>query len=391
MRLIYDLVNHLFVALPMRHLKNITLYHLMINDQKMIGIQFRPDKVIHALIKSLDKPKWSEHYKMVYLPHNKRNLGQIFKTFKGEVWINYNRFLVNKPLNKDNGKVDVNWFRKRETPPGYRVCPEEFLLKLELKRYANSTVKTYVTFFEQFINHYKDSDLHVLDEDDIRAYLQQLIARGMSNSYLNQAINAIKFYYEVVCGMPNRFYGLERPRKEHKLPNVISKEEVVALIKSTNNIKHRCIVELLYSAGLRRSELLNLKINNIDSKRMLIRVNGSKGNKDRQTLLSHTALEHLRSYFKKWKPRKYLFEGRGNTQYSGTSVLKVVKNAARKAKLKRKVTPHMLRHSFATHLLESGVDIRQIQVLLGHASTKTTEIYTHVATNTFKTIKNPLD
>lgn len=363
----------------------------MIKDQKMIGIKFMPDRLIQGLIKSLPDPKWSTQYNMAYIPNNKENLELIHSTFKGMAWINYNRFFPNRPLNTTNELVDVDWFRKRELPPGHRSCPEEYLLKLELKRYANSTVRTYVAFFEQFINHYRDKELNSMDESDIRAFLQTMIHRNASNSSLNQAINAIKFYYEVVLGMPNRFYEIERPRKEFKLPKVISKEEVLALIKNANNIKHQCVIALLYSSGLRRSELMNLKINDIDSKRMLIRVKDAKGKKDRYTLLSQTVLQDLRVYFKEWKPQKYLFEGRKGDKYSAESVLKIVKTASEKARIGQTVTPHVLRHSFATHLLESGVDLRQIQVLLGHGSSKTTEIYTHVATNTFKNIKNPLD
>ena len=363
----------------------------MINNQKMIGIKFSPDKLIQGLIKGLPNPKWSKEYNMAYIANTKDNLGIVFNTFKGMVWINYNRFLTNRPLNTKNETVDVEWFRKRKPIPEYRLCPEEYLLKLELKRYANSTVRTYVSFFEMFINHYKEKELNTIDESDIRAFLQTLIHRNVSNSYLNQAINAIKFYYEVVLGMPNRFYEIERPRKESKLPTVISKEEVLSIIESTNNIKHRCIVQLLYSSGLRRSELLNLKLIDVDSKRMLLRVEGSKGNKDRYTLLSQTALADLRMYFKEWKPKKYLFEGQTGGKYSAESVAKIVKRASVKSGTKQSVTPHVFRHSFATHLLESGVDLRQIQVLLGHGSSKTTEIYTHVATNTFKNIKNPLD
>lgn len=363
----------------------------MIKDQKMIGIKFSPDKLIQNLIKGLPNPKWSQQYNMAYILNTKENLGILFTTFKGIVWINYNKFYPNKPVNTSNEIVDVQWFRKRLIVPGYRLCPEEYLLKLELKKYANSTVKTYVTFFEMFINHYSDRKLETLDEGDIRAYLQVLIQRNASNSYLNQVINSIKFYYEVVLGMPNRFYEIERPRKEYKLPTVISKEEIISIIEHTNNLKHRCIVQLLYGSGLRRSELLNLKLNDIDSKRMLIRVEGAKGNKDRLTLLSKNALEDLRMYFKEWKPKEFLFEGRKGGRYSPESVVQIVKQAANKAGVKQNVSPHTLRHSFATHLLESNVDLRQIQVLLGHGSSKTTEIYTHVATNTFKTIKNPLD
>lgn len=375
----------------MNSLKSITLYHLMIKNQKMIGIKFYPDKLIQGLIKSLPNPKWSQEYNMAYIPNTKANLGIIFTTFKGLVWINYNRFLTNRPINTSNETIDVEWFRKRKTVPEYRLCPEEYLLKLELKRYANSTVKTYVTFFELFINYHKEEELKELNEQDIRAFLQSLIQKKHSNSYVNQAINAIKFYYEVVLGMPNRFYEIERPRKESKLPKVISKEEVISIIENTNNIKHRCIVQLLYGSGLRRSELLNLKIKDIDSERMFVSVEGSKGNKDRLTLLSKTALKDLRRYYKKYEPQLFLFEGKKGIKYSGASVLKIVRTAAEKARIRTTVTPHVLRHSFATHLLESGTDLRKIQVLLGHGSTKTTEIYTHVATNTFESIKNPLD
>ncbi len=363
----------------------------MINNTKMIGIKFDSDKVIQALIKSLSNPKWSEQYRMVYLPNTKQNLNDVFNVFKGVILINYNKFFTNKPINKDNEILDITWFRKRKSTPYYKYCPEAYLLKLELKRYSNNTVRIYVPFFEMFINFYRDREVNTLDENDIRTFLQHLIQRELSNSYINQVINAIKFYYEVVLGMPNRFYDIERPRKEYKLPKVISKEEILLIINNTNNIKHRCVIELLYGSGLRKSELLNLKIKDIDSKRMLVRVQNAKGNKDRVTLLSQNALNNLRVYFKEYRPRNYLFEGQKGGKYSGESVLRIVKLAAAKAKISERVTPHVLRHSFATHLLESGVDLRQIQVLLGHSSSKTTEIYTHVATNTFKTIKNPLD
>ncbi len=363
----------------------------MINHQRMIGIKFFPDKLIQALIKGLPNPRWSDTYNMAYITYSKENLGIIFNTFRGTVWINYNRFLSNKPINTNNEDMDVAWFRKRKTPPNYRLCPEPYLLKLELKRYANSTVKTYVNFFELFINHFNEMDLQEIDEAHVRAFLQHLIQKKYSNSYINQAINAIKFYYEAVLGMPNRFYEIERPRKETKLPSVISKEEVLSIINHTNNFKHRCIIQLLYGSGLRRSELLNLKLSDIDSKRMLIKVNDSKGNKDRLTLLSKTALKDLRKYYIKYEPQIYLFEGRKGIKLTGSSVLQIVKKAAARARIRVNVSPHVLRHSFATHLLESGTDLRQIQVLLGHGSTKTTEIYTYVATNTFKEIKNPLD
>ncbi|MGK0139713.1 MAG: integrase/recombinase XerD [Algoriphagus sp.] len=219
---------------------------------------------------------------------------------------------------------------------------------------------------------------------------------GKSKSYLNTAVNAIKFYYEVVLGMPNRFYAVDRPRRDKKLPIVLSRPEIKSIIENTNNIKHRCIASLLYSSGLRRTELLNLKMTDIDSKRMVIKVLGAKGNKDRITLLGTSVLEELRIYFKEWRPKVYLFEGKSGHKYSGTSVLQIVKKAAIRAGIKSKVSPHVFRHSFAAvrrlgHLLEDGVDLRQIQSLLGHGSIKTTEIYTHVSTKHLKTFKNLLD
>ncbi|PKV51563.1 site-specific recombinase XerD [Aquimarina sp. MAR_2010_214] len=356
----------------------------------MIGLQFHPDKVIQALIKELPNPKWSREFAMVYIINTKENLNHVFEKFRGVAWINGNSFFKEKVI-RDNEPVDVNWYRNRAKAASYRYVPEAYLLKLELKRYALNTCKIYISLFEKFINQYPDKDIVELSEQEIRAYLQLLIRQKKSNSYINQTINSIKFYYEVVMGMPNRFYSIERPRKEQKLPQVLSKEEILAMIANTNNIKHRCIVSLLYSAGLRRSELLELKIQDIDSKRMLIHIKNAKNNKDRYSLLSKTVLKELRVYYKEWKPKKYLFEGLKGTKYSGSSVKEIVVKAAEKSKINRRVTPHMLRHSFATHLLENGTDLRYIQTLLGHGSTKTTEIYTQVAINNFKSIKNPLD
>ena len=176
--------------------------------------------------------------------------------------------------------------------------------------------------------------------------------------------------------MPNRFYNIERPRKDKKLPIVLSKDNVKKIIEHTNNIKHRCIVSLLYSAGLRRSELLNLKLSDIDSSRMLVFIKDSKGNKDRYTLLSTNILNDLRLYYKEWKPTTYLFEGQKNEQYSAASVGKIVTEAAIKAGIKKRVSPHTLRHSFASHILRGGADIRTIQELLGHSSLSSTQIYT---------------
>lgn len=373
------------------HSKHITLKHLYIQDAKYIGLKYYPHPAIDNIVKTLPDVGWSEMYSMHYIPNTKENVGKIFKIFKGIAWVNTGNFFNNKPRQKDNVSLSVDHFRKRKLKEGYRACPEEFMRKLELKRYSLNTAKTYINFFERFINYYSDKPLESIDENDIRKYLQLLVQEGRSHSYLSQAVNSIKFYYEVVMGMPNRFYSIERPRPEQKLPKVISKDEVSEMIKRTKNLKHRCIISLLYSAGLRRSELLNLKISDIDGKRMLILVREAKGNRDRVTILSPYLLNELRAYYKEYRPKEYLFEGPGKKKYSAESVGKIVKYSAKRANIQKRVTPHMLRHSFATHLLEDGADLRYIQGLLGHRSSKTTEIYTQITLNHVKNIKSPLD
>jgi len=376
----------------MQKSKMITLKHLLIGGDKCIGMKFYADKVIDALIKTLPEPKWSNEFSMAYVKNTKANLDLIFSQFKGVAWVNCSHFFHDKPLMNGNVTPSISHIQNKATSlTKARRCPDEYLQKLQLKKYAQNTVNTYVNCFEVFINHYKDRPLMELNENDIRTYLQELVKLKKSDSYINQAINSIKFYYEAVQGMPNRFYAVERPRKKQTLPKVLGKSEVTKLIAHTNNLKHKCIVSLLYSAGLRRGELLNLKLSDIESSRMLVRIEGAKGNKDRMTLLSKSLLNDLRIYYKQYRPKKWLFEGPSNAQYTSTSVAAILKNAGLKAKLQKRVTPHMLRHSFATHLLENGTDLRYIQTLLGHNSSKTTEIYTHVAMNSFAGIVSPLD
>ena len=378
---------------PMSNIKpkSIILKHLLINDEKKIGLQFVPDKTINTFIKTLPNIKWSKEYGMAYIQNNQTNLNTIFEVFKGIAWVSAAHFFPKQKIKTNNSPVSVDDFRKRKLKANFIPCPEAYLQKLELKQYALNTANTYVNLFEKFINHHKDTTVDTLDENDIRAYMQLLIQQGKSHSYVNQMINSIKFYFEVVLQMPNRFYSIERPRKSEVLPKVISLHEVQALINFTNNIKHKCIVSLLYSAGLRRSELLNLKLEDIDSHRMIITVKHGKGNKDRQTILSQSVLNDLREYYKKWKPKVYLFEGNDNQQYSASSVLQIIKKAAKKAGIRKNISAHTLRHSFATHLLENGTDLRYIQVLLGHNSSRTTEIYTQVAISNLKGIKSPIE
>lgn len=375
----------------MKFSQHITLKHLLIAHKRYIGLQYYTNKAIDIIINTLPNVGWSDEFNMYYVPNTKANLESIYSIFRGIAWVDSRYFFQHTRSKQLDEDFDISWYRKRKTSSAYKQCPESYLQKLELKKYSNNTVRSYIKAFEDFINYHFDKEIDSLNENDIRRYIQNIIAEKRSDSYINIAINSIKFYYEIVLGMPNRLYRIERPRVKKKLPTVLAKADIKSMIECTNNIKHRCVISLLYSAGLRRSELLNLKLEDIDSSRMLIHIIDAKGKKDRYSLLSQNTLKDLRVYYKHWRPRLYLFESPKGGQYSANSVGKIVADAAVKAGIKKRVTSHTLRHSFATHLLEAGTDLRYIQLLLGHNSTKTTEIYTHVAKSSFDSIINPLD
>jgi len=272
-----------------------------------------------------------------------------------------------------------------QLPPGY-------LELLQRKRYSQSTIISYTNYFQDFIQYFNNENINAISCHQINNYILELIqCKGISVSQQNQRINAIKFYYEKVLGRKKQYIRISRPRKEFKLPTVLTLEEVEKIIQLTKNIKHKCILMTIYSGGLRRSELINLRVEDIDSERMLIKVCGAKGKKDRYTLLSERLLSELREYYLKYHPTHWLFEGQEGGQYSATSIEKIFHDAVKRSHIRKHVTPHSLRHSFATHLLEQGTNLRYIQALLGHASTKTTQIYTHVASNALMKIRNPLD
>ena len=246
-----------------------------------------------------------------------------------------------------------------------------------------------------FINFNEDlriDQINKLDIADFKRYIYHLVSkRKVSTSFQNQAINAIKFYYEKVLGRKKIFVQIDRPRKELRLPKVLSKEEVKLIISCIHNIKHKAIISLIYSAGLRLSEVINLKIEDIHSSQGLIFVRGGKGKKDRTTLLAKSLLPLMRKYYLKYKPKTWLFEGLNGGLYSNSSIQKVFKRALFISKIKKTATIHTRRHSFATHLLENGTSLRYIQEFLGHSSSKTTEIYTHIRTEGIDKIKSPFD
>jgi Site-specific recombinase XerD len=376
----------------MRKLPIITLRNLVIERQKCIGLQFDPSAPIQTLVQSLGDVQWSESYGMYYLPKSDDALTKVFDTFRGIAWVNCRYFFRNRPLREEGQAEDLSPIRRRanETSP-LPACPEEYIRLLEIKRYSLSTARAYTFLFSEFMAFFRDKDLAEINENDIRTYLMHVVRQGKSASRQNQVINAIKFYYEQVLEMPQRFYVIERPIKDKKLPLVLSEEEVSKLISATKNLKHKAILVTIYSCGLRLSELLELKITDIQSDRGLILVRNGKGRKDRTTILSPTTLDLLRKYYLDFRPVEYLFEGTPGKPYSARSVQSILKRALKAAGIRKTASVHTLRHSFATHLLESGTDLRHIQVLLGHSSSRTTEIYAHVSTKFMRTIKSPLD
>lgn len=270
---------------------------------------------------------------------------------------------------------------------------QKFSYWLKSKRYSENTIKTYTDALKSFLVFYNTKDLSAITNEDVVYYNNEYILKNnLSHSYQNQLVNAIKLYFKTIQDINLELDKIHRPKREKVLPNVLSKEEVKAILNAHSNTKHKMMLSLIYSCGLRCGELLALKPVHIDSKRNIINLKNSKGKKDRIVPLSPKILEMLRDYYLAFKPKTYLFEGsvEGNP-YNDRSLQQVLKQALLKAKITKPVTLHWLRHSYATHLLESGTDLRYIQELLGHNSSKTTEIYTHVSTKSIQQIKSPFD
>jgi len=269
---------------------------------------------------------------------------------------------------------------------------DKYARYLENKRYSPNTIKSYIMHIQKFIHNIGENKIQNVDNDDINNYIHMAIIKGKySASYQNQLINAIKQFYYVNYNQKVALNKLERPKFSKKLPSVLSKQEVLLLLDGIANIKHKTILSLIYSGGLRISEAVNIELKDIDSDRMLINIRGGKGKKDRNIVLAERILHMLTEYYKAYKPSKYIFEGEGGGQYSARSIQAVFQKAKKKAGITKNASVHTLRHSYATHLHEAGTDIRFIQELLGHKSSKTTEIYTHVSKRSIQNIKSPFD
>lgn len=365
--------------------KTIILKNDTIKKQPVIRLEFPYDYELKEIVKTFPECSWEIKERVWSVPYTPTQLPDLLEFFKGkQVWLDY------------------GLLKKVELPEKYADLPVlEIHLQTEIKRfkdwlrnrrYSESTIKTYSEAVALFFRFLKNKSPNIISNEDLEVFNRDyIIRRKYSASYQSQVINGVKLYFSILEDRQLNPEIIRRPKQPKTLPNVLSKEEVKAILQSLSNLKHRLMLLILYSCGLRRGEVLNLKLTHIHSERGLIIVKNGKGNKDRIVRLPEVLKSPLNTYLKAYKPVTYLLEGQNGGQYSEKSLAEVLHNAVRKAGIKKPVTPHWLRHSYATHLHEGGTDIRYIQELLGHQSSKTTEIYTHVSNRELKEIRSPIE
>lgn len=351
-----------------------------------LAIRFPYTKTLLPTVRAIPGAVFSKTNKCWYVESRKGLTGEILSAFNGKAEVDMTALQVPQKT------AQAETYQRPVLNNAQRQALRMMEQKLHLRGYSLNTTKTYLQGFKDFLVFYPEAHPTDLTEIEIRNYLLYIVERKkISRSTQNQCINAIKFFYEKVLGQDRKVYHLERPMKERRLPEVLSLEEIVSIINALENIKHRTMIMLIYSAGLRRSELLGLLVGDVDFDRGIVFIRGGKGKRDRQSILAQHLIPVLQEYLKKYMPKTWLFEGPAGEQYSESSLRQVFQRAAQKANIKKRVHLHMLRHSFATHLLESGTSTRYIQVLLGHESSQTTEIYTHVSRFALDKIQSPLD
>ena len=350
---------------------NMTFTQEIYEGNPVILIRFEYDPLIVEEVKKIPCRKWSPSLKCWYVPDTHENR------------LRFGLYApVSIPSKQELAKVgEVN-----------KAALNALREMLILKGYSKNTQRTYYYEFAQFLYILGNHDAKALDEGRIRSYFFYCAEElQMKESQINSRYNAVKFYYEQVLGRDKFFIDLPRPKMPSQLPKHISVRDIKKLFDAVSNPKHSLMLKLCYGMGLRVSEIVNLKVTDIDSGNMQVLLEQAKGKKDRYVNLPESILEELRSYYKEYKPKKYLFEGQSGGKYSIRSAQNVFKSAMNKAKINKDVGIHGLRHSFATHLLENGTDISYIQSLLGHSNIKTTLRYTGVAQKNVKNVKSPLD
>jgi integrase/recombinase XerD len=347
-----------------------------------------------AIVKNIHGRKWNPNEQLWELPYTAVTFRFLDKYFGDKIKINFSpkKELPERFEEPPRGEFPRNGVQTAYIPAKYEAAITALEQALTLKNYAYRTIKSYKNCFRAFIKHYNELKPSTLTRRQIDAYLYYMRKeRGISISHQSQIMSAIKFFYTSVIKQPEKVEGLFQPRRENRLPNVLTEAEVVRLLKSVDNIKHRCMLMMGYSAGMRIGEVVNLQLCDLQLEARRVFVRSGKGNKDRCTLLSDKMITALKDYFELYRPVHWLFEGVDGGKYSDRSLQEIFIRAKEASQINPNATFHTLRHSFATHLLERGTDLRYIQELLGHSSSKTTEIYTHITKKGMGNLKSPLD
>ena len=375
------------------------LYH---RGKEQIAVHFCYGNQLLALLRQLPQFRYSRTHGCWYLPLSKAHYIAIRDVLQGKAILDSSAL---KEYLEQRRALQPTMRKCKPGPAKARLIVEQPICRpnreafqayhalLQLKGYSANTIRVYCQEFHYLLRLLGQQAVAELEKKQVCSYLLWLVRKGIySASRIHTAVNALKFYFEKVLGRDKCFYDLPRPKKPEKLPSVLAEAEIVSLVKKTANLKHRALLMTAYAAGLRVSELVALRLNDIDSKRMMIHIHGGKGKKDRMVPLSRLLLETLRAYVRQFRPAVYLFEGdKGGAPYSSRSAQEVLRQAKQRAGIRKSGSIHSLRHSYATHLLEGGTDIRYIQSFLGHKSLATTMIYTHVGQLKIESIQSPLD
>ena len=372
-------------------LPKVMLFPYTLGGKKLIGIKkyFRYNE--YAEIKKFGLLQWDVKHGVWCFEARKQAMKEVVEFLMQYYMVRINTELKVSDLEIKRLLLEQS-YQKYEK---FISVPDKFLAYMQLHHYSMNTFETYHNMVLRFLNWDETvtfEQINNFEVEEINRYHEEWMQQlNPSDSVINQSINAIKLYYKTIEDKVMDLKEINRPKRKKMLPTIYSLDEIRRIINSIENLKHRMMIFLIYSAGLRLSEMINIKVDDVLEDRKMIFIKGGKGRKDRYTILSNTALEMLHQYKEMYQPDRYLFEGQYGGPYSPTSVRKVLAHAKVKAGVTKQGAVHTLRHSFATHLLENGTDLRYIQELLGHQSPKTTEIYTHVTTINISKITSPGD
>ena len=372
-------------------LPNITLKKLQHRGKDCIGLYFDYNKELIAHTKKLPGALWSASNRCWYVENKPGNLHRLFQHFKKIAWLENKLKTEEKRVSPTKKNYPSNPHKKKLNDSAKQ---EIFALRkwMQSNRYSKSTIETYLGILESFFGFHKDKDPIDIELTDIESYNYEVVIKNnYSVVYQRQLISALKLLLRSREGFKIDADQLKQPRRKRKLPVVLSREEILKLLLATPNLKHRTALAILYGSGLRISELINLKVADVDFARKQLFIRNAKGRKDRIVALSERIYGLLNDYLQTYKPDTYLFNGQETIKYSASSIRQFLYRATKRAGIKKHITPHTLRHTYATHLLEGGVDLKYVQELLGHSKPETTQIYLHITKKQLLAINSPID